>query len=218
MSQIDLEKCVTYGKLKGIRETKGSTNSEVYDFTGNSVVSFEWYLYTNQTIPSITFNVDNGTEIYLLNKSFAKDLRVGINSGGISSTVTVPHGIDGNMSHAVYYVDNSVQKIQEWSSVSDFWISKYVRNTVSGSSYTLSKYQVVYAMHSVDYDTNVYVYPGQEVWAYHNSANPRIINICPITSYYESAPSTSQITLNPGARAVCMCTHTGCDWMFHTSG
>ena len=41
MAQIDLEKCVTYGKLKGIRESKGSTNTEVYDFTGNSVVSFE---------------------------------------------------------------------------------------------------------------------------------------------------------------------------------
>lgn len=41
MAVIDLEKCVTYGKLKGIRQEKTVSGSQTFNLTGNAEVSFE---------------------------------------------------------------------------------------------------------------------------------------------------------------------------------
>lgn len=215
MAIIDLEKCVTYGKLKGVRETKGSTSSQTYDLTGNAEVSFEWYIYHRSTMPNITLNVDNGTEIHLVNKSFANNLNVYINFGTGNILKTISAGGDGFESHAIMYAnEDGLVTLQEWKAESDFWYGAYNSQSGNASSVTAARYRKIYLTHSVDYDTTVTVYPGQEIWAFHNGANARIINCIPATNYFKNGTSADQITLSPGYRTICMTTVEKISWMF----
>lgn len=217
MAVIDLAKCVTYGKLKGVRETKGSTNAQTYDLTGNAEVSFEWYVQYRSTVPNITLNVDNGTEIHLVNKSFANNLNININFGTGNIQKTISAGGDGFESHAIVYANkNNLVTLQEWKAESDFWEGSYFSQSGNASTVTAGHYRKIYLLHNVDYDTTVTVYPGQEIWALHNSSNSRIINCVP-SNYFESGVESSQIILSPGQRAICMTAVNKIEWVFSTT-
>lgn len=217
MAVIDLEKCVTYGKLKAVRQEKTVSGSQTFILTGNAEVSFVWPEYTKITnLSSIFLNVDNGTEIHLVNKSFASSitLRIRVQNQNYYS-YTMQNGGDGFESHAIIYAnDNSLVTLQEWRAESDFWYGAYIRQSGDASSVTAIRYKKIYLRHSVDYDTTLTVYPGQEIWVFHNSSNARIINCIPATDYFVSGTKSSQIILPPGYRGVCVATVNKIDWIF----